>query len=181
VGRNAKGVFLKFGIKYDAYKNSKRFKQKFEKFLESDAWKDEAAALAIKKIKGETRLRRFIEDGSNQPPLSPSWIERRGELAKVNPTGVSYGTAKSNLTLTGQLLESLKRIPSRFSVIIQAMGDRQPYRNKDGSTAKSTPSNSQLAKYLAERGRFFIGFDQKLKDQIKKKIKEHIRRNLLGK
>lgn len=170
---------MKFNVKYDPYKNAKSFKKKFEKFLESDQWKDDAAELAINKIKGETRLQRFIETGNKQPALSAEWVKRKKELAQNNPKGLSYGHSKTNLTVTGQLLESLKRVQSRYSVIIRAIGDRTPYKNKDGSTAKSTPSNSQLAKYLAEKGRLFIGYNEKLKIQIVKKIKEHIRRSLL--
>lgn len=168
----------KFNVKYDPYKHSKQFKKKFEKFLESDKWKDEAAELAITKIKGETRLQRFIGTGNKQPSLSPQWIKRKKELAKTNTRGTSYGPSKSNLTLTGQLLNSLKRVKSRYSVIIRAIGDRQPYRTKNGRSGQA-PTNSQLAKWLAEKGRLFIGYNDKLKVQIVKKVKEHIRRSLL--
>lgn len=169
----------KFKVRYDPYKHSTGFKKKFEKFLESDKWKDDAANLAIKKIQGETRLGNQLSTGESQPALSQKWIWRRQELAEHNPVGTSYGFNKSNLTLTGQLIKSLKRVSSRFSVEIAPDGARTPYKNVKGGTAKKTPTNQELANYLAEKGRKFLGFNEKLKSQIVKKLKEHIRRSLL--
>jgi hypothetical protein len=166
-------------VNFDEKEAIKRFKMRFEEFRKKDQWKDEAAKLAINKLKGETRLGRFLATGENQPPLSPGWIKRRKELAQHNTTGTSFREGKSNLTLTGQLIDSIKRFPDATRVIIETMGERIPYRNKNGTSAKKTPTNAELVGYLEERGRRLLGVDQKTIGQIKKKLMEFIRRNLL--
>lgn len=170
---------MKINVKFDVKKATKEFKERFEALKRDEAWKESAAELAIRKIVGETRLGREISDGESQKPLSPEWIQKRKELSKHNQTGVSYSANKSNLTLTGQLLKSLERKPNPTQVEIAPTGDRIPYKNKKGKAAKSTPTNAELTGYLSKKGRKFLGYDDKLAKQIKKMLKEHVRRFLL--
>lgn len=169
-----------FKVRFNRRKQEKRFKAFIEKVKKQPEWKDEAADLAIKNIQIETRKQKYIKDGSRQPALSQDWIERKQELAKSNPKGTSYGASKSNLTLTGQLLESLKRTDNKKRVEIEPTGKRKPYTYPSGKRAKAkhTPTNKELTEYLKKQGRRFIGFNDKLKKAVTKVFKDHVRRNL---
>lgn len=161
-----------FKLKFDTKKASKQLKKKIDKVIESDRWKDEAARLAIKNIQGQTRLQKNISTGESQKKISKKWEKRKKQLAKNNPKGASFGPSKSNLTVTGQLLESLKRIDDKKTVIIEPTESRTPYKNKDGSFQKNPPTNKKLAEYLAEKDFIFIGHNEKLRKILKKKVKE---------
>lgn len=169
-----------FRIRFSRNKQEKRFKSFIDKVQKQDAWKNEAADLAIKNIKLETRKGKYIKDGSAQKPLSSAWIDKKRELAKNNAKGVSFSAAKSNLTVTGQLLESLKRTDDRKRVILTPTGKRRGYINKNNRRAKasSTPTNKELAGYLKDQGRSFLGYSDKLKKAVTKVFKEAVRRNL---
>lgn len=170
---------MKVNVKFDAGKATARFKQRLEELKRDQAWKVAAAQLAINKIQGETRMGNFIGDGSDQPALKPETIKSKEEFAKYNATGTSFNPKKSNITRSGQLLASLSRIEDATRVVIEPTGSRNPYKNKDGSFSSNTPTNSQLTSYLKAQGRKYLGYDEKLLKQIKKMLKEHIRRFLL--
>lgn len=169
----------KFNVKFNRPKQEKRFKKFLNDVRKQDRWKNDAAEIAIADIVQTTRKQKFIKDGSKQPALSDSWLDVRDEWAGANGQGTSYGDEKSNLTLTGQLLESLKRKKHKTKVIIEPTGKRMPYVNPNtGKKVKKTPTNKKLAQYLKEQGRFFMGYNDKMKKAIKKSLTDHIRRNL---
>lgn len=170
----------KFGFRFNDKKQKKRVMDLIEKVRKDDRWKDDAAKIAIRNIQIETRLGKNVKDDSKQPPLAQSTIEQRKTLSQSNSKGTSYGDAKSNLTLTGQLLESLKRTDHKTKVIIEPTESRKPYKYPSGKSAKRkhTPDNKQLAQYLKEQGRTFLGYNEKMKKAIKKKLVEHVRRHL---
>lgn len=167
-----------FKTRFNRPAQEKRFRKFIEGVKRQDRWKDDAAELAIKNIQIETRKQKFIKDGSSQPAIGEPWKERKRELAKYNTKGKSYSPNKSNLTFTGQLLESLQRAKHKTKVIIEPTGTREPYRDKNGVIKSKKLTNKKLAGYLKEQGRYFLGYNDKLKKAVKKKLLEHIRRNL---
>tara|TARA_R110000868_G_scaffold411262_1_gene702568 strand:+ start:1442 stop:1960 length:519 start_codon:yes stop_codon:yes gene_type:complete len=160
-----------FKIKYDKKRAKKKLKAKFEKIIESDEWKEKATEYAINQIQGKTRTQKSAKDNSPLPKISEKHKDNKKRIAKYNGTGKNFGNTKSNLTITGQLLESLKREKHKTQAQIIAYGDRVPYKTKNG-TVKKTPTNTELVKYLSDKGYKFIGLSEKMKKNIKKLVRE---------
>lgn len=168
----------RLGIRFNDKEQIKKVKDLLKKVRKDERWKKEASEVVINNIKISTRLGKNIKDSSKQPALERSTIEKRRHLAKSNPKGISFKPEKSNLTMTGQLLNSLERKNDPERVVIGLSEERQPYLNKNGTKGKNPPSNEQIARYLKEQGREFLGFNEKLKKVVEKKLKEHLRRHL---
>jgi len=134
---------------------------KFNKVANSEDLKSAAADLVISDIKFQTRRGVSIPDGRSLP-------------------GQAFSAKRSNLTLSGQLIESLK---SRFitrGVEVFPDGDHEPYRYK-GKRGKIVTSgekikNSKLAEHLKKKGFDFIGVRDSIKERIKILVQQQIRR-----
>ena len=106
---------------------------------------------AIRLITVRTRLGYGVEKPLGQRsklrPLSPNYINFRSKSSKLS----SMTTAKrSNLTFTGQLIDSLDIITSKSGgVTIGPKG-----RRSDGE------SNANIAKFQAEQGRVFMNLSR---------------------
>src|SRR5690606_18358399 len=79
---------------------------------------------------------------------------------------------KSNLTQTGQLLDSLKADIKKNKITIEPTGNRDP--GLSGRDEFST--NKELARDLAGRGFLFLGLDGTGVKRIKQMIIDEIRR-----
>jgi hypothetical protein len=119
------------------------------------------------RIRSFTRLGKSLATGNRLAPLSKAYVEKRrsyqgarGELFKPN---------KSNLTFTGQLLESLRGTANEIkqTVTVRATGTRD-----DGLT------NDKLAEYVAKQGRPFLGLDEKGRARMSQIILRDLRRKL---
>lgn len=152
----------------------KRQIKRLEKVLDTDKLKDEMIEIAIKQIQGQTRSGNDLASGGKQASLAPSTVEQREYLAKHNTTHPSYKKARSNLTLTGQLLDSLVGQKFRGFIKIVLKGTRKPYRK---GSRKSRTNNFVAAK-LKEQGRQFLGKSPLMTKQIKIAIQRFIRRAL---
>jgi hypothetical protein len=101
-------------------------------------------------------------------------LQRKGKLSELTTPG------KSNLTRSGQLLDSIKAHPIEGNKVkIAPEGDR-----KDPGR-KQQLNNQQVAKYVTDQGRAFINpSDAELKavqDQVKAQVKNLVRANLTKK
>jgi hypothetical protein len=125
----------------------------------ADFWKDRIYAV--------TKTGKSIIDGSSLKKLSPSYVDFRRKYKGAK--GELFGPNKSNLTLTGQMLESLHGTANfrTQSVSVNLIGTRD-----DGL------KNSKLAEYVEEQGRPFLGLDQKGKERLKQFALRDIRRQL---
>ena len=138
-------------------------------------------------------------DAMKLPPLSESYKEQRqgkaryytdknGKKIRVskNKNNSDYvkkprlaGTtkpAKSNLTATGQLLNSLTvvklKITGGVSYLIR-VGDR---RGRGLFDQPTSIGNKQLVDYLSRQGRHFLGFTNAQKNRIAREIRQIIRK-----
>ena len=115
-------------------------------------------------------------------PLSDSWKKRRKELAKFNQTGLGYGPNKSNVTFTGQLVNSIfYRSNSISKIIYIALRDskRQPYLGVKGKPlGKQGLTNNQLGKYMAKKGLIFLGLTVQMKQRAKEMLERKLRKLL---
>jgi hypothetical protein len=145
----------------------------FEDSIKSQGFLDGVKDFAVLRIQAETRKGNDLKEERKQPALSPNYIKWRKKLAKgLSGSGISvdpefFVAGKSNLTLSGEMLNSLTGsvIKSKNEIEVKVTG-----RRSDGET------NSSVAKDLASRGRFFLGLDEKGIQYIRKQAVDLIRR-----
>ncbi len=144
----------------------------------------------VLRIQAETRKGNDLTGSSDlasakrQPSLSPAYKGFRKKLAQgkvsedhpwwFEPDPTFMRPDKSNLTATGQLLDSLSgRVnKSTNEIIVTPTGTRDQTKQAKGGFS----TNVALAKDLAERGRTFLGLDALGVKRIKKFILDEIRR-----
>lgn len=90
-------------------------------------------------------------------PLASTTVEARRRLARNNSTDPRFSPGRSNLTLTGQLVRSIKAriIKTRNIIVIEPSGNRVGYRNQDGTRRKlsrKANTNKKLADIHAKGG-----------------------------
>lgn len=91
----------------------------------------ELSEAVIKDIKFQARRGVDGSTGKKFLPLSEEWIKRRKGIAKAMGAHPAYSPRRSNLTLTGELLDSLMLIATRGAKsVIGFVGLHSPYRSK---------------------------------------------------
>jgi len=116
------------------------------------------------------RLKALKRPTSDDPR---TWRIRRKELAQFNTTHKSYGPNKSNLTFTGEFVNSIKGkiILGRSEIEIKPTGRHAPYRDASGKvTRKTRPRNIDIAEGQAAQGRNVLQITKKRKKLILKKV-----------
>lgn len=112
------------------------------------------------------------------PALSDRTIQSRGRIASKNPVHKDYISWFSNLTLTGQLLDSLKGKfqVSKLRLLIQVSESKlhKKYKPSKSKTARLV----DIFKWQAERGRDLeqVFSRSRFIDQITLKLKTSIKR-----
>src|SRR5690606_22586140 len=148
----------------------------------------ELANETAEQIKKRTQLGFGVDDNGRQTklkPLSMSYrAQRRGEIAfftdesgrkipyipSEKPTLSPYTSpAKSNLTKTGEMLESIKGIVKDTSIFINVTGKR-----RDGSGL----TNEEVKEFVEQQGREFMRLTNGEKNELARKLKDRILRNL---
>lgn len=120
----------------------------------------------LKRTVSFTRSGRSLPlDGDRFKPLSERYREFRSKYR--GPKGKLFKPNKSNLTFTGQMLESLRGRSNlrNQTVTIFATGTRD-----DGQT------NKEVAEHVADQGRPFLGLDLKGIKRIENIIRRDVRR-----
>lgn len=155
----------------------------------------DAATFTLERIRSFTRSGKSLVTGSKLKPLSESYKDvRRGANKwrtlpdgrkilinepdeKLKEVDVNFFDPEySNLTYTGQLMESLDvKINYQEKSYVIAPNDKK----RRGKYEKLT--NKQVAEYVADNGRPFLGIDAKGVDRIKKLIVNNIRKQLIRK
>ena len=166
---------------------------------------DKIGEFVRNRIVAETRKGNDLtRNGAKQPELSEGYIgwrkgvvsarkieagtHKRGDFEKaarisgqnkIVPDSTFFKPAKSNLTLTGQLLNSIDyRVEAKENkIIIEPTGTRD-----DGKTNKEVAEELATRKTrLAPSGRKFLGLDERGFQRIRNQIVEAIRRLALKK
>ena len=147
--------------------------------LENKQLLESVARIAIDDIRGNAREGKPFVEGkeSSFPSLETKTEKRRKRLATVNTTDRAYSPARSNLTFTGQLLNSLKFSISGLRIKIFPSGTRSPYNYIRGGQSKSV-SNKIVAQGLAEKGFKFLGIGEPTERKIRSEIVRTLRRLL---
>jgi hypothetical protein len=156
----------------------------FEKVIRNKELLNDIGETIITDIKFQTRRGNSIPGKSKLKPLTSKWIEKRRSIDEAQNTGQAFSPRRSNLTASGQLLESLKhKIVGAGKVIVDATGSRIPYfyttkrKGIQQRKKKHEPTNEELAEYVAEQGRPFLGIRDAIRDRIKRQVVAFIRRS----
>lgn len=134
----------------------------------------------IQQRKGSKTIKRRNVIDTRRRKAAKEESERRGEKVKPNLTSLTT-PGKSNLTATGQLLNSLTVIKLKikdgwgFQIRVP-----ESIRGRDflGRANKRGLTNRKLAEYVAEKGRAFMGFTKSQQNIIAKEIREFILKGL---
>jgi hypothetical protein len=115
---------------------------------------NEVGTLAVETLKFTARKGISPETGSRFNGLSKEWKDEREKIAEATPTHPAYSKSRSNLTLTGQLMDSIRHSSAVTyrSIIIRIFlaGTHKPYRKKymESFTRKKPKRRVRLAKIL---------------------------------
>lgn len=110
------------------------------------------------------------------------WTDEQGRLRKgnfkskiLNKTGSLFAPDRSNLTLTGQMLDSLKSFVNvgKKTVTVAPTGKRRPVGKR-----RRVLKNTEVAEFVAENGRPFLGLDDKGIKRVKRIVLDDIRRRI---
>lgn len=133
----------------------------------------EVAEFTKDRVQQQTRLGKSLPNDARLKPLSADY--RKARRSKKNVDREFFGPDRSNLTLTGQMLRSLK------SRIV-----RQPGSIKEPSAIEVFPdgdrddglSNQEVAGFVRENGRPFLGLNEKAVQQLRNIVLKNLRRVL---
>lgn len=158
----------------------------------------ELAEYLKERIYSSTKRGKSLVTGDKLKPLSPGYVKwrrtlgsskkkslirrlldkfrqhRLGKKKKRNSnikTGDFFSPARSNLTLTGQMLDALTTdvdtTIGQFKVTV-----------KDNVRRDGEKTNLEVAKEVADNGRPFLGIDAKGMDIMRRKVIQNLRRKL---
>lgn len=173
----------KVDIKFNRQKLQADIIKRIDKVIDADPLKKDIGIFATTRLRFEARKGTPLNDERNFPPLKPITIDNREYLARFNRTHPAFNEARSNVTLTGQLLNALGFQVISRGVELLFIGERRPYRTGPNSVANDTPTNQEVADYLAEKGfRVFtkkgIESDRKFSSNITQIVRRFLRRSL---
>jgi hypothetical protein len=174
---------MSFSIKFDkksADKLEGNVRAAFQKVIRSQAMLNEVGQLVVTDVVEQTRNEKSIPLKKDLRLLKEKWITRKSKIVDTNQTSPFYEEGKSNLTFTGQLLNSFTwAIEGVGKIRLFFQGTHQPYKNIDGTTSGKSISNEDLAKYVADGGRPFVGVRPAIKRRVNRIVKTYLKRALI--
>jgi hypothetical protein len=136
------------------------------------------ASVIEKDIRRQTR-NGLDPDGAPLKELTTTWIEKRRTIEDSKHG--AYKFDRSNLTVTGQLLDALRIVPEQGPLsnarrfLYFFVGQHSGYSFENAKDSKSI-SNDKLGKYVQDQGRNFVGVRESLVPRIKRMLVAAIRR-----
>ena len=153
------------------------------KVINSNELKTQVGVFSTERLRFQARIRKPLNDTNSFPELADTTILQRAYLQKFNVPHPTYGTSRSNLTFTGQFLNSLGFERRNRGIEFVWKGVRKPYRTGPNSRSRKALTNEDLASFLSELG--FVPFttkginkDRKFLSQIRALVRRFLRRNL---
>lgn len=126
----------------------------------------------------ESVIEQVREEGL-KPRLRPSTVNNRRYLAKYNPTHPAYREDKSNLTITGKLLDAIrvKFIAAKLLFSFGALKSKHPrYKGKKKRIGKSVAYQELLEIQNEMRPILQVFQNREFKTTIEKKLVTAIKR-----
>ena len=153
----------------------KNIKDAFNKVIRNQQMLNELGETIVVDIQGTNRSGKSPK-GNKHPTLAESTIRNRRYLAKYNPTHPTYSEKRSNVTITGELLDSLNsKTTGPGKLQIEAEGNHSQYKGKTKSIGKEI-ANEKLVGYLKDKGFFIMGIREKLIPRLRRTVIAYIRR-----
>jgi hypothetical protein len=119
---------------------------------------------------------------SRNHPISKGWVDRKERLKEYNRISPYYRKGASNLTFTGQLIDSinykLKSSGYTESIIIEATGTRKPYKGVKKESLKGVETNAEVVKDLKSRGRDVFGITKQMVNIANKIVRTELVKKL---
>lgn len=147
--------------------------------------KQEIGSFAVDRMQRTARSGKSIATGKSFAPLAKSTISFRKSLAKYNQTNALFKANRSNLTIIGELIDSISYQIKGKTIDIRPRGTHSGYKTKPGqktggwSKQASLPkSNEEIAQSLLNQGRVFVGLDKTGVDRINRIIAKYARKLL---
>lgn len=135
------------------------------------------ADFIIRMIRVRTRLGYGVEENEGSKKklksIKETTIEERKRLLKRGELSSETTPSRSNLTRTGELLESITYKISKINFLTILIPNR---KHKDSSA-----TNAEIARYQEESGRTFFKLSSSEINQIKKECVKQIKKNNLTK
>ena len=155
---------------------SKNIKTFVSNVIKEEQILNELGKFSADEIRKRTRGRL---DTYKQEALSKPTIKRRETLIKQGNSSEFSKPRQSNLTLSGQLLDSIthKISQSTARITLFFKEGRRPYKGKKGQDLENK-SNKEIVADLASRGREFFFISDRLKAQLESKLKAYLRQKL---
>lgn len=152
-------------------------KRAFDKVIANQKLLNELGETIVKDIRGLNRTGKSPKTGQKHPSLTPYTIKERGKLAETNQTAETYKQEKSNVTFTGQLLDSIESSSNGpGSIIIKAEGDHKQLKGKIIQAIGEKKTNDEIITDLKSRGFYVMGIRDKLIPRLRKMVIAYIRR-----
>lgn len=166
-------------------------RDKLKATLKEPALLSEIAEVAITDIKFQARRGISTESGTIKggaqttgkfKALTPKWIKERQKIADATKTHETFKANRSNITITGQLLDAMSKVLTRTGIAIVFKGIHQPYQarrvRRDGTRQVGKPiPNEDLSGYV-EQVRPFFAIRESLLPRLKNIVIRLIRRKL---
>jgi len=143
---------------------------------------DEIGNEGVRLIRGVTRSGFEMQVNGGRVPLKPikdSTIAGRRRIAEVNATHPAFRPAKSQLTITGQLLDATSYKTGKNTVYFYVKDTiRRPYvtRNPRSDKPQRRVTNNEVFQYQWDQGRKFLQLDASAKRILRSIILNNVRR-----
>jgi hypothetical protein len=120
---------FKVSVDQESLKNvEESVRRIFNKVMNNKVMLKEVGETAITDIQFQTRRGKSIPLGGKFTALGKKWVKEREKIELATPTHAAYETRRSNLTITGQLLDAMVAKPGiPAKVTIQFEGTHFPY------------------------------------------------------
>ena len=140
---------------------------------------EEIGERTVKIIYGVTRMGKNPRTGKGLKAIKSSTKKRREKLAESNTTTNVFSPSRSNLSLIGDLLKSIKAFPkvNEQKIEIYPDGNHPGYVQKDGSKTKSV-ENVEIMRGQKKQGRDILGLSKVYNRQILTLVKRIYRKKL---
>jgi hypothetical protein len=157
-----------------------RLKKDVLEIIDGEAVKTDIGTFATERIRFQVRSGKPISNNFKSN-LAPETIKYRQYLERYNATHPTYQASRANLTITGELMDSLSYEIKERGVNLLFKGQHKRYRGKTGYIGRVI-KNSDLAKWLSEKGFTILDEALSTNEQFVRRItnivSQYIRRGL---
>jgi hypothetical protein len=151
--------------------------RKLKKVTTSKKLLNQIGEFLVEDVKATTRKGRVVDDEKfkGNSKLKPSTKKWRKKYETVNSTGEAYSTNKSNLTFTGELINSIVYKISGGKLTVFARGTHSQYTGLKGGKIGKRVKNSDIIKFQSENERTIMSLTKNRAARIRGFIREALR------